>query len=161
MRRAYPALAVLTAGCASAGSSVNSGVAPKEFKKPPFYAGANVPNVAGVAYLPIRYQAERTDPRGDAGSPAAALVTEMNAYLDSIATPARLLPNVTEAGTPPGHQERGHRAAADPSPRRPAGSAARVAGRAQNPRVAADRASRPELTRLVPRRLRRLSLVVP
>jgi hypothetical protein len=101
MRRAYLALAVLTAACASAGSSVNSGVAPKEFKKPPFYAGASVPNVAGVAYLPIRYQAERTDPRGDAGSPAAAFVTEMNAYLDSIATPARLLPNVTEAGTPP------------------------------------------------------------
>lgn len=101
MRRAYLALAVLTAACASAGSSVNNGVAVKEFKKPPFYAGATVPNVAGVAYLPVRYQAERTDPKGDAGSPAAALVTEMNAYLDSIATPARLLPNITEVGTPP------------------------------------------------------------
>lgn len=101
MRRSYLALAVLTAACASAGASYKSGVAPKSFDKPPFYGGAKVPNVAGVAYLPIRYQADRSDPKGDAGSPAATLVTEMNAYLDSITTSAKLLPNVTEVGTAP------------------------------------------------------------
>jgi len=100
-RHTYVALAILTAACASTGSSVKSGVEPKDFKKPPFYAGASVPNVAGIAYLPIRYQAERTDPKGDAGSPAATLVAEMNAYLDSIATAAKLLPRVTEVGTAP------------------------------------------------------------
>ena len=97
----YVALAVLIAACASTGSSVDSGISPKDFKKPPFYAGASVPNVAGVAHLPIRYQAERTDPKGNAGSPAATLVTEMNAYLDSIAASAKLLPNIAEAGTAP------------------------------------------------------------
>jgi len=101
VRRSYLALAVLTAACASAGASDKSGVAPKSFDKPPFYAGAKVPNVASVGYLPIRYQADRSDPKGDAGSPAATLVTEMNAYLDSIATFAKLLPNVTEVGTAP------------------------------------------------------------
>ena len=79
MRRSNPALAVLIAACASAGASYKSGVAPKSLDKPPFYAGAKVPNVAGVAYLPIRYQADRSDPKGDAGSPAATLVTKMNA----------------------------------------------------------------------------------
>jgi len=98
----YIALAVLTAACASTGSSHKSGVEPKDFSRPPFYAGAAVPNVAGVVHLPIRYQAaDRSEPKGDAGSPAAVLVAEMNAYLDSIATSAKLLPNVPEVGTPP------------------------------------------------------------
>ena len=99
----YIALAVLAAACASAGASYNSGVAPTYFKKPPFYAGASVPNVSGVAHLPIRYQGgdTRFQPAGTAGSPTAALVDQMNAYLDSIATSAKLLPTATEVGTAP------------------------------------------------------------
>jgi hypothetical protein len=98
----YIALAVLTAACVSTGSSHKSGVEPKDFSRPPFYAGAAVPNVAGVVHLPIRHQAaDRSEPKGDAGSPAAVLVAEMNAYLDSIATSAKLLPNVPEVGTAP------------------------------------------------------------
>ena len=101
MRRAYLALTVLSVACATAGSSHKSGVEPKDFDKPPFYAGT-MPNVAGIAHLPIRYQAaDRSEPRGDAGSAAAGLVTEMNAYLDSIATSAKLSSNGTEVGIAP------------------------------------------------------------
>lgn len=105
-RASYVALAVLTAACASTGASYKSGVAPKAFDKPPFYAGAAVPNVAGVAHLPIRYQrgaeqGAQFEPRDATGSPAAALVAEMNAYLDSIGASAKLSPTAAETGTAP------------------------------------------------------------
>ena len=100
------ALAVLTAACASGGATYQSGVAPKSFDRPPFYAGADVPNVSRVAHLPIRYQrgaeqGAQFEPKSAIGSPAATLVAEMNAYLDSIATSAKLLPTITEVGTAP------------------------------------------------------------
>ena len=103
---AYIALAALTAACASAGATYQSGVAPKSFDRPPFYAGAGVPNVSGVAHLPIRYQrgAEQGvqfEPKDATGSPAAALVAEMNAYLDSIAASAKLSPTSAEVGSAP------------------------------------------------------------
>ena len=99
----YMALAVLAAACASAGSSYQSGVQPKSFDKPPFYTGAAVPNVSGVAHLPIRYQGgtDRFKPAGAAGSPVGALVAQMNAYLDSLATSASLSPTDAEVGTAP------------------------------------------------------------
>ena len=102
----YIALAVLTAACASAGASYKSGVAPTSFDKPPFYAGADVPNVAGVAHLPIRYQrgaeqGAQFDPKGATGSPAAALVAEMNAYLDSIGASVKITPVSAEVGSAP------------------------------------------------------------
>ena len=106
MRRAYLALAVLTTACASAGATYKSGVATKSFDKPPFYAGADVPNVAGVAHLPIRYQrgaeqGAQFEPKDATGSPAASLVAEMNAYLDSIAASVKLSPASAELGTAP------------------------------------------------------------
>ena len=102
----YIALAVLTAACASAGASYKSGVAPTSFDKPPFYAGADVPNVAGVAHLPIRYQrgaeqGAQFEPKGATGSPAAALVAEMNAYLDSIGASVKITPVSAEVGSAP------------------------------------------------------------
>ncbi len=105
-RVSYIALAALTAACASTGATYQSGVAPKSFDRPPFYAGADVPNVANVAHLPIRYQrgaeqGAQFEPKNATGSPAAALVAEMNAYLDSIAASARLAPKLAEVGTAP------------------------------------------------------------
>ena len=102
----YIALAILTAACASAGATYQSGVAPKSFDRPPFYAGADAPNVSGVAHLPIRYQrgaeqGAQFEPNSATGSPAAALVAEMNAYLDSIAASAKLSPASTEVGSAP------------------------------------------------------------
>jgi len=105
-RIAYTAAAALTAACASAGTTYQSGVAPKSFDRPPFYAGADVPNVTNVAHLPLRYQrgaeqGAQFEPQGASGSPAAALVAEMNAYLDSIAASAKLSPKSAEVGTAP------------------------------------------------------------
>src|SRR5215831_13773334 len=102
----FIALAILTAACASPGASYKSGVAPKSFDKPPFYAGADVPNVVSVAHLPIRYQrgaeqGAQFEPKGATGSPAAALVADMNAYLDSIAASVKLSPASVEVGSAP------------------------------------------------------------
>lgn len=105
-RIAYIGSAALTAACASTGTTYQSGVAPKSFDRPPFYAGADVPNVTTVAHLPVRYQrgaeqGAQFEPQGASGSPAAALVAEMNAYLDSIAASVKLTPKSTEVGTAP------------------------------------------------------------
>jgi hypothetical protein len=101
------ALAAATTACASAGATYRSGVAPKSFEKPPFYAGAAVtPGQARVAHLPIRYQrgAEQGalfEPKGGEGSAADALVAEMNRYLDSLAVSTRVTPRRAEVGTAP------------------------------------------------------------
>jgi len=105
-RIACLASVALTAACASSGATYQSGVAPKYFDRPPFYAGADVPNVTGVAHLPIRYQrgaeqGAQFEPKDASGSPAAALVAEMNAYLDSLAASVRLAPKSAEVGTAP------------------------------------------------------------
>lgn len=99
-------LLAFTAACASTGATFRSGVAPKAFDKPPFYAGAGI--VAGqsrIAHLPIRYQrgAEQAalfEPEGGAGTPAGALVAEMNQFLESLAAsvPVRV---TTDVGTAP------------------------------------------------------------
>jgi hypothetical protein len=103
----YIALAVLSAACATAGATYQSGVAPMSFDRPPFYAGAAVaPEERRVTHLPIRYQrgakqSAQFEPKGGSGSPVAALVAEMNAYLDSLAASVRLDPKTTEVGTAP------------------------------------------------------------
>jgi hypothetical protein len=101
------AVVALAAACASPGATYKSGVAPKSFDKPPFYAGAAVaPNAAKVAHLPIRYQrgaeqGAQFEPKDGGGSAAASLVAEMNAYLDSLAVSAKLSPKAAEVGTAP------------------------------------------------------------
>jgi hypothetical protein len=106
-RISFAILLAFTAGCASAGATFQSGVAPASLDRPPYYAGAAVTAGAErIAHLPIHYQrgAEQAalfEPKGGAGSPAAALVAEMNAYLDSLAGTTRLSPRVAAVGTPP------------------------------------------------------------
>jgi hypothetical protein len=101
------ALVAATAACATAGATYQSGVAPKTFDRPPFYAGNAAPSSGSpVVHLAIRYQrgAEQAplfEPKGDAGSPAATLVAEMNAFLDSLAVSKRAAASATEVGTPP------------------------------------------------------------
>jgi hypothetical protein len=107
IRLAYMAAAALAAACASPGATYKSGVAPKSFDNPPFYAGAAVaPNDSKVAHLPVRYQrgaeqGPQFEPANRGGSPAASLVAEMNAYLDSLAVSAKLSPKSAEVGTAP------------------------------------------------------------
>jgi hypothetical protein len=101
------ALAAATAACATTGATYQSGVAPKSFDRPPFYAGAAAPAGSGrVAHLPVRYQrgAEQAalfEPKAGSGSPAAALVAEMNAFLDSLSVSTRVASTAAETGTAP------------------------------------------------------------
>ena len=102
----YIGLVAATAACATAGATFQSGVAPKSFDHPPFYAGATVaPATSRIAHLPIRYQrgAEQPasfEPDSAKGTPVAALLAEMNAFLDSLSS-NRITPTSAEVGTPP------------------------------------------------------------
>ena len=99
------ALLSLAAGCA--GSTINSGVAPRSFSRGPFYAGEPVaPDSLAIGHFPIVYQRGATqspifDPSGAAGTPVAALLAEMNAYLDSLGGTVHLAPATPPRGTAP------------------------------------------------------------
>ena len=98
------AAAVVT-GCATTGATYKSGVGDKLLEHAPFYAGARVTRDSGrVAHLPVAYQrggmqAPIFDPEGGSGTPVAALLAEMNAYLDSLGVTTRLA--AVPRGTPP------------------------------------------------------------
>ena len=81
------AFALLSTACA--GTTIGSGVGDAYLERPPFYAGAPVTAAGRVAHLPIAYQRGATqaqifEPSDESGSPVAALLREMNAYLDSL-----------------------------------------------------------------------------
>lgn len=95
LRSILLALVVATlSACATTGATFRSGVGDAYPDSPPYYAGASETVVftdsTRIGHLPIAYQRGATqapifDPNGDAGSPVAALLSEMNAYLDSLA----------------------------------------------------------------------------
>lgn len=64
--------------------------------RPPYYTGGRIAaTVAPIAHLPVTYQRGSThgpifDPSGDDGSPVAALLAEMNGYLDSLGLTVRV-----------------------------------------------------------------------
>ena len=98
-------LLALTTACATTGATFKSGVGDTYFDHPPFYAGAAARAADGIGYFPIVYQRGATAPtmfdlKADAGTPVAALVDDMNRYLDSLGVAKRI--GVTAArGTPP------------------------------------------------------------
>ncbi len=74
---------------ACAGSTLGSGVGDRYLDEPPYYAGERLAADVPVAHLPVGYQAGAMnpptfDPSGETGTPVAALLAEMNAYLDSL-----------------------------------------------------------------------------
>jgi hypothetical protein len=95
LRRGTPALTASVAiACASTGATFNSGVGDAFPEHPPYYAGtaraAITADASRLGYLPIVFQrgasqSEIFDPRSAPGTPTAALLAEMNAYLDSLA----------------------------------------------------------------------------
>jgi hypothetical protein len=98
---------LLLTGCASTGSTLNSGVADRFFEQAPYYAGVR-PNLdAGpIAHVPITYQrggsqSAMFDPASSEGKPIAALLAEMNAYLDSLGMTTRLSLSSPITGIPP------------------------------------------------------------
>ena len=92
-RLAAPLLILGSAACATTGATFNSGVGDAFPEHPPYYAGTARAAVAADAsrlgYLPIGFQrgasqSEIFDPGSTPGTPTAALLTEMNAYLDTL-----------------------------------------------------------------------------
>ena len=96
---------VLASACAT-GSTFRSGVGDRQLERPPYHAGSGVTSTAlPIARLPIGYQrggaqAPMFDPEAGADSPIAALLAEMNAYLDSLGGSVRIT-GALPAGTPP------------------------------------------------------------
>lgn len=110
MNRVRLAAAVLLlTGCATTGATLGSGVGDRMLEHPPYYAGVAASAAASAGSrtgrLPIAYQRGASqpailDPRADAGSPLRALLDEMNTYLDSLGTSARVAV-ATGAGADP------------------------------------------------------------
>lgn len=98
-------LLALTTACATTGATFKSGVGDTYFDHPPFYAGAGVASSVSIGYFPIAYQRGVTTPsmfdlKSDAGTPMAALLDDMNRYLDSLGVAKRLVV-AGGRGTPP------------------------------------------------------------
>jgi hypothetical protein len=97
--------------CATTGATFRSGIGDSFPDTPPYRAGAAIAAPAGarVAVLPIAYQrgasqADLFDPSSAPASPVAALLAEMNAYVDSLTRAAATGVAVRIAapvGTPP------------------------------------------------------------
>jgi hypothetical protein len=99
------AAALAMQGCA--GASVGSGVGDAYFEGAPYYAGRVVPPGGTIAHLPISFQRGATqpqtfDPSDRDGTPVAALLAEMNAYLDSLGVTVRV--DARPTGTAPNVQ---------------------------------------------------------
>jgi hypothetical protein len=106
LRTAFYTLLILAAACAT-GSTFRSGVGDAFLESPPYYVGARVADAPRVVHLPIGYQrggaqAPIFDPGAQSGSPTAALLAEMNRYLDSLGVTTRVDAGAGPSrGTPP------------------------------------------------------------
>lgn len=84
-------LAAMLAGCATTGSTFGSGVGDHQLEHPPYYAGSvSGTGTPSIARFPITWQRGASqpasfDPSGEPGSAVAALLRDMNAFLDSVA----------------------------------------------------------------------------
>ena len=100
-------LSSLLAVGACAGSTLRSGVGDAHLAHPPWYAGAPVSaGTEPIAHLPISYergasQPASFEPAASAGTPVAALLSDMNAYLDSLGATVRFSSRGSSVGTPP------------------------------------------------------------
>lgn len=100
---------MLAAACATTGSTFRSGVGDTLLESPPYYSGARVSRDAmpRIVHLPIGYQRGAAqspifDPAAGAGTPTAALLADMNAFLDALGVTTRIdVVAGTSRGTPP------------------------------------------------------------
>lgn len=113
-RAAVLALSILLsilAACSSTGATFRSGVGDAFPEHPPYYAGVSRQAVGAdpsrIGHLPIVFQRGASqsaifDPASGPGTPTAALLAEMSAYLDTLVrgTSARITAPAA-AGTPP------------------------------------------------------------
>lgn len=101
--RASAALVLALGYVACAGSTLGSGVGDAYLERPPFYAGGPVAATGRIGHLGIGYQRGATqepmlEPANESGSPVAALLRDMNRYLDSLGASVRIAP----VSAPPG-----------------------------------------------------------
>ncbi len=101
---AIAALALSVIACA--GSTLGSGVGDAYLETPPFYAGGPVTGESRIAHVGIAYQRGATqepifEPANESGSPIAALLRDMNTYLDSLGATVRIAPPFTAPGRSP------------------------------------------------------------
>ncbi|HEU4630804.1 MAG TPA: hypothetical protein VFS08_13715 [Gemmatimonadaceae bacterium] len=105
-------LLLVATGCATTGATFRSGVGDAFPNRPPYYAGAPVrADSIRAGHLPVAYQRGGSqpsflDPAAGAGSPVAALLAEMSAFLDSLGATTPLAasgaaPGAASAGVPP------------------------------------------------------------
>jgi hypothetical protein len=87
--------AIIASACASTGATLNSGVGDAFPVHPPYYAGVSRVAVAAdssrIGFLPIVFQRGASqnaifDPSSAPGTPTAALLAEMTAYLDTLSS---------------------------------------------------------------------------
>lgn len=111
-RAGRPAAALLpllvATACATTGATFRSGVGDRFLERPPFYAGADLSPGGGLpaAHFPIAWQRGSTqpamfEPKAEGDTPVAALLAEMNAYLDSLGVTTRIAVSGNTSGTPP------------------------------------------------------------
>lgn len=96
----------LVAACSTTGATFRSGVGDAYPERAPYYAGKTVSVSGRVGFVPITFQRDangvaQSDPSSTSGSAVAALVADMNAYLDSLGVATRLGAGATPGGTPP------------------------------------------------------------
>lgn len=105
-RQARVGLAMLTGltliqGCAS--GALRPGLAPQSFTRAPYYSGRVVAG-GTVAWMPISYQRGAAQPPifdPSSGAAMPALLSEMNAYLDTLMSGPRLTVPSPSPGAPP------------------------------------------------------------
>ena len=103
IRTALTALCIVAAACAT-GATFRSGVGDAHLESPPYYAGQRVTSAPRAVHLPIGYQRGAAqspffDPAATRGTATAALLADMNAFLDSLGVSTRV---AAVAGAPPG-----------------------------------------------------------
>jgi hypothetical protein len=101
-------LTTLLGGCATVGATLGSGVGEKLLDRAPYYTGSlpGTPAQSRIAHLPIAFQRGATqeaffDPKDHAGTPVAALLAEMNAYLDRLGVTRRIAVDASRRAVPP------------------------------------------------------------
>jgi hypothetical protein len=104
--RSYTAGVLAVTSIACAGSTIGSGVGDAYLERPPFYAGTPVAAEGRIAHLGVAYQRGATqepmfEPANESGSPIAALLRDMNAYLDSLGVSARVAVSAAVPGRAP------------------------------------------------------------
>jgi hypothetical protein len=94
-------LPALLGGCAMTGATFRSGVGDAYLEHAPYYAGRAIEQEARIGHYPIAFQrgasqAPIFDPRDGSGSQIDSLLSEMNAWLDSLGATKRLAHKATQ-----------------------------------------------------------------